>query len=170
MPIECTTVGMKFAYCVETTAGTRPTTGFTVLNGIVSVGAITITQNPLQVTLPAEKKYRYLKGKDDISGEVDVVMYNEDSYLTGWETMRTAAKSARASGKSTWFAFLPDGNHKAFAFTASPGVLGSGGLSDNMIYEVNTSLTVEDVGGYVDKPTVKADSDQSEVIQHGKQD
>lgn len=159
MPIECTTVGMEFAYCVETTAGTRPTTGFTVLNGIVSVGAITITQNPLQVTLPAEKKYRYLKGKDDISGEVDVVMYNEDSYLTGWETMRTAAETARASGKSTWFAFLPDGNHKAFMFTASPGGLGSGGLSDNMIYEVNTSLTVEDIGGYIEKPTVKANSD-----------
>lgn len=158
MPIECTTVGMKFAYCVETTAGTRPTADYTVLDGIVSVGAITITQNPLQVVLPAEKKYRYLKGKDDISGEVDVVMYNEDSYLTGWENMRTAAETARASGKSTWFVFLPDGNHKAFAFTASPGVLGSGGLSDNMIYEVNTSLTVEDVGGYIEKPTVKSNS------------
>ena len=158
MPIECTTVGMKFAYCVETTAGTRPTADYTVLDGIVSVGAITVNQNPLQVVLPAEKKYRYLKGKDDISGEVDVVMYNEDSYLTGWETMRTAAETARASGKRTWFVFLPDGNHKAFAFAASPGVLGSGGLSDNMIYEVNTSLTVEDVGGYIEKPTVKSAS------------
>ena len=37
-------------------------------------------------------------------------------------------------------------------------VLGSGGLSDNMIYEVNTSLTVEDVGGYIEKPTVKSNS------------
>lgn len=157
MPIECTTVGMKFAYCVETTAGTRPTTGYTVLNGIVSVGAITITQNPLQVTLPAEKKYRYLKGKDDISGEVEVVMYNENTYTKGWEDMKTAADAARAAGKSTWFVFQPDGDHKAFAFTASPGILGSGGLSDNMIYEINTSLTVEDIGGYIDKPTLKTD-------------
>ena len=83
MPIECTTVGMKFAYCVEATAGTRPTSGYTVLDGIVSVGAITITQNPLQVVLPAEKKYRYLKGKDDISGEVDVVMYKIHTLLAG---------------------------------------------------------------------------------------
>lgn len=155
--IECTTVGMKFAYCVETTAGTRPTTGYTVLNGIVSVGAITITQNPLQVTLPAEKKYRYLKGKDDISGEVEVVMYNENTYTKGWEDMKTAADAARAAGKSTWFVFQPDGDHKAFAFTASPGILGSGGLSDNTIYEINTSLTVEDIGGYIDKPTLKTD-------------
>lgn len=155
--IECTTVGMKFAYCVETTAGTRPTTGYTVLNGIVSVGAITITQNPLQVTLPSEKKYRYLKGKDDISGEVEVVMYNENTYTKGWEDMKTAADAARAAGKSTWFVFQPDGDHKAFAFTASPGILGSGGLSDNMIYEINTSLTVEDIGGYIDKPTLKTD-------------
>ena len=157
MPIECTTVGMKFAYCVETTAGIRPTAGYTALNGIVSVGAITITQNPLQVTLPAETKYRYLKGKDDISGEVEVVMYNEDTYVKGWEDMKTAAATARAAGKRTWFVFLPEGNHKAFAFTASPGILGSGGLSDNMIYEINTSLTVEDIGGYIDKPTLKTD-------------
>lgn len=157
MPIECTTVNMKFAYCVETTAGTRPTTGYTVLNGIVSVGAITVTQNPLQVTLPAEKKYRYLKGKDDISGEVEVVMYNENTYTKGWEDMKTAADTARAAGKSTWFVFQPDGDHKAFAFTASPGILGSGGLSDNIIYEIHTSLTVEDIGGYIDKPTLKTD-------------
>lgn len=154
MPIECTTVGMQLEYCVETTAGTRPTAGFTVLPGIVSVGAVEVTQNSLQVTLPAENRYRYLPGKSDISGDVQVVMYNEDTYITAWETMKAAAEAGREEGKRTWFAFVPSGTHKAFYFAATPGILGSGGLADNQIYEINTSLTVEDVEGYAAKPTM----------------
>ena len=50
MALELSTIGIKLLYCAETTAGTKPTTGYTEVSNIISVGEIAGSPDQLEVT------------------------------------------------------------------------------------------------------------------------
>ena len=50
MALEFNTIGVKVNYCVETTAGTRPTSGYTNIPDIKSIPDINLTPSNIDVT------------------------------------------------------------------------------------------------------------------------
>ena len=48
--LELSTIGIKFLYCAETTAGTKPSTGYTEIANITSIGEIAGSPDQLEVT------------------------------------------------------------------------------------------------------------------------
>lgn len=64
-PAGISTLKMKVGYCVETTAGTRPTTGYKMLQRCVSVGALAITNENLDATALEDDIKRYIAGIGD---------------------------------------------------------------------------------------------------------
>ena len=50
MANELSTAGVSVQYCVETTAGTKPTTGFTVIPNIKSIPDLNPEPSSLEVT------------------------------------------------------------------------------------------------------------------------
>ena len=58
MALEFNTIGVKLKYCVETSAGSRPTTGYTEIPDIKSTPAIDINPAKLQVTNLTDQYHR----------------------------------------------------------------------------------------------------------------
>ena len=50
MALELSTIGIKLQYCAEATAGTKPTTGYTEIANITSIGEIAGSPDQLEVT------------------------------------------------------------------------------------------------------------------------
>ena len=54
------TAGMLVKYAVETTAGARPTSGYTTIPGVKMIPAVFNEPNALQSTDLSAEKYRFL--------------------------------------------------------------------------------------------------------------
>lgn len=50
MALELSTIGIRFKYAPESTAGTKPTSGFTEIANITSIGEISASPEQLEVT------------------------------------------------------------------------------------------------------------------------
>ena len=62
MALEFNTIGVKIGYVVETTAGSRPTSGITNIPDIKEIPAIESTPSQLEVTNLVDTHRRYVGG------------------------------------------------------------------------------------------------------------
>ena len=58
MALEFNTIGVKVKYCVETTAGSRPTSGYTEIPDIKSTPSIDMNPAKIQVTNLQDEYHR----------------------------------------------------------------------------------------------------------------
>ena len=70
MAFELSTVGAKVAYCVAATANTKPTTGYTVLEGLTEAPEIELSAESIEVTNLGDTAKRYIPGLKDRLGKV----------------------------------------------------------------------------------------------------
>ena len=145
-----TTAGMNLAYAVETVAGTRPTSGYTVIPGCKAIPAIFNEPNTLQSTsLSAKKNHTYEEGLNDSGGAVAITVNDYKAFRDAWTLCVGAYASAEASGLGMWFEVVyPVGsNLDDFFLPAKPLALGFGGAEVDSILENNANLLPQ--GDYV---------------------
>ena len=63
MALELNTIGIKLKYCVETTAGTRPTSGYTEIPDIKDTPNFDFNPSKQQVTNLSDSVHRYKEGE-----------------------------------------------------------------------------------------------------------
>lgn len=61
MALEFNTIGVKVKYCVETTAGSRPTASYTEIPDIKATPAFDFNPAKIQVTNLTDQYHRYVK-------------------------------------------------------------------------------------------------------------
>ena len=61
MAINLSTAGVQLLYAPETTAGTRPSTGFTRIKGIKSTPSLNPSPETLETTTLDELEYKYFR-------------------------------------------------------------------------------------------------------------
>lgn len=154
MAFELSTVGAKVAYCVATTAGTMPTTGYTELVGITEAPEIDLTSDTLDVSNLSDKITRYIPGRQDPGGEKVFTANNTEEFRDLWEAFVTAAETAYADGKETYIAYIVEGDDEAFVWTGLPQTLGHGGLASNSPVTVSPKIILTDFVGYETAPTL----------------
>jgi hypothetical protein len=154
MALELTTVGAYVAYAVESTAGTRPTTGFTQIPNITTAPEIGLSTNALDASDLADLITRYVPGRQDPGGAVQFEANNTDAFQTAWGALKTAADAAYATGKQTWFAYVLPNAANSFYFSAIPQQLGTGALDGDAVHTVSPEVIVTGVAGWATKPTV----------------
>lgn len=136
------TAGMLVKYCVESTAGTRPTTGYTTIPGVKAIPAIFNDPNMLQSTpLSATKNHTYIEGLNDSGGSIQLTVNDYDAFRTAW-TACVAAFDELTGGKTMWFeiAYQDGSNLESFYFPAQPLKLGFGGADVDAVLENNLNL------------------------------
>lgn len=136
------TAGMLVKYCVESTAGTRPTTGYTTIPGVKAIPAIFNDPNMLQSTpLSATKNHTYIEGLNDSGGSIQLTVNDYDAFRTAW-TSCVAAFDELTGGKTMWFeiAYQDGSNLESFYFPAQPLKLGFGGADVDAVLENNLNL------------------------------
>lgn len=147
MALEMSTIGVKIKYCVETSAGTRPTTGYTNIPDVKSIPEINLTPSTLEVTNLVDKFKRYIPGVQDPGTDFAMTGNLTTALKTLWASLCSAASAAWASGKSTWFEIaIP--NFDSFYFAGSPVELGIGSQAVDAVEESNMHIIPNQIAGW----------------------
>lgn len=151
MAHELSTIGCGLKYAVETTAGTRPTTGYTAITGVKSEPATADAPNNLQVTDLSDKYHRYVPGVQDVGGGVREYLFNDTAdNRTAWETMVTAYTTGAAASPAlaTWFEETFPGNLDSFYYSGIPSDWASNERTVDSVLEATGYVTVNEVAGF----------------------
>lgn len=139
--MDLSTAGIKFAWAVETTAGTKPSS-FTAINGAKSIPEMNPEPATLETTsLDATVWKTYIAGLKDPGGALGITFNDNDELQTAWAAFKAAHDSAKAEGKATWVEFYVPNMTNAFYFTADVSELGFGGADVDSVLE-NTGYVV----------------------------
>lgn len=157
MGVALSTAGVQFKYAVETTKGTRPTTGYVVIPDIKEVPEMNPEPETLESTTLAETEFKtYIEGLKDLGGAL-AFLANYTTELEGvWSTLVEAYKTAKATELSTWFCVEHPALEKAVYFTGQPSAMGLPQMGVNSILETNLYITPTNAPTWQPKPTKAA--------------
>lgn len=148
MANEISTAGILVKYAVEATAGTRPTTGYTTIPNVKVTPAIAGEPETIEVTDLSDTTWRrYIAGLKDPGGAVAFTVNLTSAFITAWETLKTAADTAKASSKATWFEIVIPGM-KSFFFSGDPVELGLDSQEVGAVTETEAYVVVTGVAGF----------------------
>lgn len=146
--LEILTVGASVKTCWETTAGTRPTTGYTVLPDVNEAPAVSLSPETIDVSNISDLITRYKGGRQDPGGDVTFTLNHTEQVITAWEALVTAVTTNAGTGKRLWFEYAFPGATKSFFFAAEPKTLGSTGIAQNALDTIEAHAIVNDVAGW----------------------
>ena len=148
MANEISTAGILLKYAVETTAGTRPTTGFTQIPNVKSIPEFNAEPSNLEVTDLSDTVWkRYIPGLKDIGGAISITVNFNDTFKTAWETMMSAYTTAKGSNKATWFEYSIPGMD-SFYFSGELSELGFVGADVDSVFEGSVYITPNTIAGF----------------------
>lgn len=137
--------GCTVKWCVETTAGTRPTSGYTILKGVKEIAAYNDAPNTLQTTdLLAYPNHTYIRALNSGNGVLSVTVNDYKTFRDSWSAMVSAYTTGKASGKALWieYAFPSGSSVDSYYYTAEPAELGWGGATVDSVLE-NTAYLIQ---------------------------
>lgn len=151
MALEFSSAGITLKYCVETTKGTRPTSGYTVIPNIKSIPDFNAEPSLLDVTDLSDTVWkRAIPGLKDVGGALAFTANMTASLKTAWGSLVSSATTAKASDKSTWFEVaIP--NFDSFFFTGMPSELGMKGMDVDSVVEADCYVTPNSILGWQTK-------------------
>ena len=142
MGIALSTAGVTFGYAVETSAGTRPTSGYKLIPDVKEVPEMNPEPETLETTVLSETEYKtYIEGLKDLGGALSFLANFTEELETKWSTLVTAYKSAKAEGKSVWFEVKHPELDKSVFFTGQPSAMGLPAMGVNAVLETNLYIT-----------------------------
>lgn len=142
------TLGIRFFYGVETTAGQKPAT-FVELSRINSIGGIQIDVETIDASALIDKVTKSVAGRGDTGGDFPVSVNITPDTITEWQTLISAYKTAKEAGKQTWFeVYHPDLTNGAFFVVAEPPQeIPMPESGQNELWTVEFTLTINDYKG-----------------------
>lgn len=153
------TAGMYLAYAVETTKGTRPTTGYTLIPEIKTMPSFNPAPDTIDSTTLLETEYRtYVEGLKDLGGALEYGANLTADLITAWETCNSDHDTAAADGKATWFAVVHPKLDKAVFFEGDPSPLGLNEASVGSMAETTLYVTPNSAPTWETKPKLAAAS------------
>lgn len=154
MGIALSTAGVTFGWAVEETAGTRPTTGYTLIPDIKEIPEMNPEPETLETTVLSETEYKtYIEGLKDLGGALSFLANFTTDLETKWDELVAAYTTAKASGKSVWFEVKHPGLEKSVFFTGQPSVMGLPAMGVNAVLETNLYITPTNAPSWETKTT-----------------
>ena len=113
------TLGIKFGYAAETTAGEKPA-AFTQLERCNSIAGIALNAEQIDASALEDLTSRYVAGRQDSGGTWGVTFNFTSETETQLTTMISAYNTAKAAGKNMWFETIVPGFTDGFFVVAQP--------------------------------------------------
>lgn len=155
MSQRVSTAGMYLCYCVESTKGTRPTSGYQIIPEIKSMPSFNPSPNTIDSTTLLETEYMtYVKGLKDLGGALEYGANLTDDLVDFWETLLTAYNTAAAEGKAMWFAVVHPKLAKATFYKGEPAPIGFNEASVGAMAETTLYITPNSAPIMEAKPSV----------------
>lgn len=152
--IQLSTAGVTLWYAPETSAGTRPTTGYTQITEIKSIPELNPEPDNLETTTLEETEWRtYIPGLKDIGGALSFTANLTEVSMGEWEDLVEAYDTAAGEGLAVWFCIIVPGLTKALFFTGQPSPMGMPAMEVSSVLEVNLYITPTGAPEWQTKPT-----------------
>lgn len=141
MALELSTAGISVKWAVETSAGVKPSTGYTAIPGVKSIPAFNPEPSNLETTDLSQTEWKtYIPGLKDPGGAIGLTVNHYSTFRTAWETMLTAYATAKSNGLGLWIEIaIP--SEDSFYFGAVPSALGFNGAEVDSVLENVAYLT-----------------------------
>ena len=134
--IDLSTAGIHLLYAIETTAGTRPTTGYTDLPSVKSTPSLNPAPEALDATTLNELTYKkYVEGLKDLGGSLEFTFNLTQALIDAWDELITAFEEAKVTGKQGWFLINIPGLTEGFYFRGKPSDKGLPPTEVNSVLE-----------------------------------
>lgn len=148
------TLGITVGYKVESTAGTRPTSGYVKIAEIREIPEIGNIPDALDAT-PLEETImrRYIAGLADTGGVITLTANMSDTLQTAWATCVTAAETGATTGLACWFEIKSPKLAKSYFFSGMPVALGYAGSGVNAVQDASLNIMPNGVEGWSTKTT-----------------
>ena len=147
MALEFNTIGVSLKWASETTAGSRPLTGYVSIPSIKGTPAIDINPNKIEVTDLSDQYRRYVDGVKDVGDSFDFTANLTAALKNAWASVVAAAESARTSGKATWFEIaIP--NFDSFYVAGMPTELGVNEMGVDAVIESTLHIVPNQIAGW----------------------
>ena len=148
------TAGMTLQYAVETSAGTRPTTGYTKIPEVKSMPSFNPSPNTIDSTTLEETEYMtYVQGLKDLGGALECGSSLTEDLVYAWDTLRGAYDTAGGGGKQVWFAVVHPQLADATYFVGTPAPLGLNEASVGSMLGTTLYITPNSAPVMAAKPT-----------------
>ena len=142
MGIAVNTAGVTFGYAVETSKGTRPTSGYTLIPDVKEIPEMNPEPETLETTVLSETEFKtYIEGLKDLGGALSFLANFTEELEGAWAELVEAYKTAKADGKSVWFEVKHPGLDKSVFFTGQPSAMGLPAMGVNAVLETNLYIT-----------------------------
>ena len=153
---ELSTAGVLLKYCVETTAGTRPTVNYTQVPSIKAIPDFNPEPESLEVTDLSDTEWkRYIAGLKDPGGALAFTANLTTLFKTAWTTLVSAYTTGISTNKATWFEIMVP-NFGSFYFAGIPSPLGMSAMDVNAVLEIEAYITPNKIHGWDTSSTVSA--------------
>ena len=153
-PIYLSTIGVHLKYAVESSAGTRPTSGYIDLQGVKSIPSMTAAPDTLETTTLNETEYKtYIPGLKDLGGSLEFTFNLSNEIKTAWDNLVTAYTTGIATNKRTWFLVDVPGLTNGLYFPGAPSPMGMPELGVNSVAEVSNTVTPTGAPIWAAKPS-----------------
>ena len=162
--LEISSVGAKVKYAFETTAGTRPTTGYRTIPDVTEAPECEMSVEVQDCSNLIDKVTRYIDGRQDPGGDKAFTLNHTDAAITDWNAMVVEAESKLAQSKRLWFEYDFPGASKAFFWCGKPKALGSSGIKGNSVSTIPAHAVFTGGGEWLSKSTSLSASKTSETV------
>ena len=154
MAINLSTAGIHLKYAVETTAGTRPETGYVDLVGVKSTPSMNPSPDTLETTTLNETEYKtYIDGLKDLGGALEFTFNLTEELVGLWDTLMEAYEAGKAANKATWFLIDIPGLTNGMYFPGNPSSMGVPETAVNSVLEITNYITPTGAPVKAAKPT-----------------
>lgn len=141
------TLGVKFGYAVETTAGTKPA-AFTWLERCNSISGIALPVETIDASALEDYVTRYIAGRQDSGGEWAVTFNYTAEVGEQLTDMIDAYNTGKASGLKTWFeVYVPNATDAFYVVAQPPQVLPMPEFSQNELLTIEVTFAIEEYKG-----------------------
>lgn len=154
MAVNLSTIGVQLHYAVETTAGTRPTSGYKRIYGIKSTPSLNPAPDTIETTTLDELEYKtYVDGLKDLGGALEFTFNLTEELIEKWDDLMDEYEAGKPTGMRTWFAIVVPGLTDAFYFPGNPSAMGLPETSVNAVLEITNYITPVGAPVKAAKPT-----------------
>jgi len=161
MSQRLSTAGMFLCWASETSAGTMPTSGYTIVPEVKSIPSFNPTPEAIQSTTLLETEFHtYVEGLKDLGGTLEFGANLTEDLITAWASVNTAHDSAASASpaKGFWFAVCHPKLAKSVVFKGDPAPLGLNEATVNAMAETTLYITPNSAPKWetITQPTVTA--------------
>lgn len=153
MALEISSVGAKVMYCWETTAGTRPTSGYTQLPDVNEAPEQDLSVETIDVSNITDRITRYAPGRQDPGGDMVFTLNHTDAVIDVWDGLVSSASTMIPQGKRLWFQYQFPEASKAYFWAGRPMKLGTSGIAQNELDTIPAHAVLLDWEGWASKST-----------------